>query len=389
MTLLVLEGVARLVWRWQASTPPVEEGRQYLRYDPVLGWSKIPGARALFRRREYTTEVRVNSQGLRDVERSYTPPANALRLLAVGDSFVEAYTVPFESSVTQALERELQRQQCAAEVVNGGTQAYSTDQEYLFYRDEGRRYGARVVLHFFYYNDVLFNARQTCYGRFKPVLDDVDGELRLRRTVKVAPVAAEGEATDGAVPASPVSQPRGSVLLQWVLGRLALSRPDTYAHLARWGLAAPPERRVAREELAVYAARATPEVEHAWEKTAAILAQMRRDVEAQGARYVLVYVPSRMEAHDDAWTLTQSVYGLSPGEWRREAVIERLRSYGSRSGYPVVDLTPALRASDRGWLGRPYFANDGHWTVQGHAVAARALAESLRGLGLLEACPLR
>jgi len=80
-------------------------------------------------------------------------------VLILGDSFAEGFSVSLEDTVSRALERELGTKGCAAEVVGGGTVGYSTDQEYLFYRDEGAAYGARVVVLLFYYNDILYNAR--------------------------------------------------------------------------------------------------------------------------------------------------------------------------------------------------------------------------------------
>ena len=49
--------------------------------------------------------------------------------------------------------------------MNGGTAGYSTDQEMLFYETEGHRYQPRVVVLFFYYNDVVYNDRQEFFGR--------------------------------------------------------------------------------------------------------------------------------------------------------------------------------------------------------------------------------
>ena len=49
-------------------------------------------------------------------------------------------------TVTARLEADLGARGCQAEVINGGTVGYSTDQEYLFFRDEGRKYAPDVVI---------------------------------------------------------------------------------------------------------------------------------------------------------------------------------------------------------------------------------------------------
>lgn len=52
----------------------------YQEHDELLGWRKRAGARARFDRREYDVEVRINSHGLRDVERAYERSEVARRL---------------------------------------------------------------------------------------------------------------------------------------------------------------------------------------------------------------------------------------------------------------------------------------------------------------------
>ena len=56
-------------------------------------------------------------------------------------------------------------------MINGGTVGYSTDQEYLFYRDEGRKYAPDVVLVFVYQNDIPYLAQDEYIGYPKPRLD--------------------------------------------------------------------------------------------------------------------------------------------------------------------------------------------------------------------------
>jgi hypothetical protein len=388
LAFLLAEGAARCLAS-AGSGKEAAEGQRYTAHDPLLGWSKIPGARVTYHRREYQVELAVNSHGLRDPERGHEPPRGTLRVLALGDSFLEGYTVPLEQTVTQVMEADLVRSGCRAEVINGGTLAYSTDQEYLFYTSEGRRYRPRLVLLFFYYNDILFNDRAAYFGRPKPVFDLGDGGLELRRqtvSARAAQRAAAAQAADEAAGQAEQeeSAPAGrSVLLDWVRRRLEYGAPRLYDGLARLGVYPPHVRRVPRPELRVYRHPLPDELERAWRTTGALLLALRREVEADGARLAVAYVPSRMEVHDDAWAATLRTY-TREGAWARDAVVARLRALGRDGGYAVVDLTPALRAADRGWRGRPYFETDGHWTALGHRVAAQSLAQAL---DLPAACP--
>lgn len=376
VVLLALEGALRVTARGGKEG---REGLGYTRYDPLLGWRKLPGARVLYRRREYTVALGINSRGLRDPERGYDAAPRVRRVLALGDSFVEGYTVPLDETVTQQLESGLRRGGRAADVINGATLAYSTDQEYLFYRSEGARYLPCVVLLFFYYNDVVFNAREDYFGRPKPVFDLSETELALRRFPvrrSRVPVPAETE---------PEPPPKSSALLDWVEQRLRRGAPGAYNRLAGVGLWQPIRRRPPRAELRVYARHVGREIEHAWDVTAALLARLAREVDRHGGRLLVVYVPSRMEVQDDSWAFTVAQYERAATGWERGRVAQRLASLGSSAGYPVLDLTPALRAADDGWRGRPYHVFDGHWTALGHHVAAREVQAFLERSGWLDA----
>ena len=151
----------------------------YTRYDPLLGWSHLAGASGTYRRREYTVEVKINSQGLRDRERSPKPLPGVFRLLALGDSFVEAYTVPQEQGVAPQLESALSLGGCPVEVVNGGVQGYSTDQQYLYWKSAGRSLQPNVVVLFLYHNDILANDMAHYWGTPKPLLVWRRGQLEL------------------------------------------------------------------------------------------------------------------------------------------------------------------------------------------------------------------
>ncbi len=138
LALLLLEGAARVLRAGRGPSTGTEFST-YTEYDPLLGWRKRPGSHVRFQRREYATDLVINSRGLRGPERPYERPAGTFRLLALGDSYVEGYAVQEPETVRGELESSLGRPGCPVEVLNGGTVGYSTDQELLFYRGEGRR----------------------------------------------------------------------------------------------------------------------------------------------------------------------------------------------------------------------------------------------------------
>jgi len=382
LTLLVLEAAVRVLRRGEGGGKEAGEILNYTGYDPILGWSKTPGARAVYRRREYTVEVAINRHGLRDPERGYDAPPGTARILALGDSFVEGYTVALPQTTTQVLEASLNGAGCPAEVINGGTAGYSNDQELLFYETEGHRYAPRVVVLFFYYNDVVYNDRQEFFGAPKPVFEMGAGRLCVHRLpVKEPSLPRTSE------PAAEEEERSGSALVDWVRERLWYGAPEAHDLLARVGLWRPMPRVPTRLELRVYERRRVEEVEDAWAKTAAILAATDREARSRGAHLLVVHVPSRLEIDDRTWRLSRRLYGWDEAGWDRGRVAQRLKAIGAQAGIPVLDLTEPLRRASKGWGGEPYFTYDGHWTVRGHRVAAGEVQRFLTDHRWLEDCP--
>ena len=381
--LTALEGVARLARRNRLPGKEAGTIALYTEHDPLLGWRKKPSARATFVRPEYTVEVVINSRGLRDRERDYEALPGTFRVLALGDSFIEAYSVPLEATATSVLEGLLAARGCPAEVINGGTAAYSTDQEYLFYRTEGVRYSPSVVVLFFYFNDVLFNGRDSYFGSPKPLFGVSNGDLTEPQTIPQPPPPPPRKATTA--PAAPAT-PEGSALLSWLQDRLETGAPGSYNALSRFGLWAPLRSLEPPTQLKVYKRRLPDEIEKGWVQTDAILGGLARDVRAKGARLMIAYIPSRMEVNDRDWELNRIRYTMDDDRWDRGLVQKRLREMSEKRGIPVLDLTPALRQAERGVFGGPYYNRDGHWNSLGNEIAAREVDRFLTERGWTRPC---
>ena len=379
VSLAVLETVARVAERSRGGGKERDEASRYVEHDPRLGWRKKPGTRVRYDRREYSTEVAINSLGLRDLERAYAAAPGTFRVLALGDSFVEGYTVDLDRTVTQVLEKTLRAPGCPVEVLNAGTAAYSTDQEYLFYLDEGARYRPQVVLVFAYYNDVLWNTAVNYFGSPKPLLLPVGDRLVLSNDPVPPPYRGPTPAL-----APPPPPPLRSAAFDWAKGRLARGAPRAFNALAGIGLWPRLGGDEPDDQMRVFKRRQQPAIEAAWQSTDAILRALSREAAAHGEHFAVVYVPSRMEVSDRDWELTRLAYDLDERAWDRGLVARRFAEIGAQAGFPVLDLTRDLRGA--GVLGEPYFVYDGHWNATGHRVAALAVARFLRERGWAPPC---
>jgi len=118
----------------------------------------------------------------------------------------------------------------------------------------------------------------------------------------------------------------------------------------------------------------------AWEVTEALLRAMRDEVRGIGARFLVVVVPSPITVHPerrvrDAYEKLLGVRDLLYPE-------RRLRAFGAKEGIEI--LTLAERLQRHAEVRRVYLhgfsvghLGSGHWNVEGHRLAAEAVAEYL------------
>ena len=368
---LVIEGAAR-AWvhaslaQARRQAPPLPLSR----YHEVLGWDKTPGAAQTVRRPEFEISLQFNSKGLRGPERDYAKPPGTRRALILGDSFAEGYYVDERYTVRAVLEDLLDREGCGRwEVINGGTIAYSTDQEYLFYKTEGHRYGAEAVVVLFYYNDLYYNASAAGPGgEPKPYFEVDAGALVPRNSPVPAPTKGLLNRQEPGVPAP---KPwHGSIALRLLSNRTVDASPRLHQLLARVGLVEPisPEP---PKEYWPFGRDHAREVNDMWERTRYILAALKADVEGHGGRLAVQYVPVRFEVNDGVWELSRRRYRMGR-RWDRDVVFERLRAVCEQLGISLVDPRAELRRQEA--TGAPaYYTRDVHWTASGNAVAAHAL----------------
>lgn len=380
LPLLLAEGVLRVLARNEPGGKEQVERNSYTEYDSVLGWRKKPGARVSYVRRDYRSEFTVNPKGLRGSDRPYEKPVGSLRVLALGDSFVEAFMVGEAETISAQLESQLKpRLPCPTEVVNGGTVGYSTDQEYLFYRDEGRRYAPDVVILFTYHNDFPFLIRDRYYAFPKP-----------RLNFEASPPRIENEPVPPYVPEPPIQaeaqEPfRGSHLLEFVKDRVERSSARTYNRIAALGVWEPLRTLPQNEEINLYRVPPFGHLNAVWSAYTWTVESLNRLAQSNQTRLVIAYIPSRMEVSDSDYEVTEARYGVDASNFSRTVVRDRVSEIAERLEIPFLDFTPALK--ERTSAFRPvYFPTDSHWNARGQAAAAEAAATFLTSRRLLT-CP--
>jgi lysophospholipase L1-like esterase len=297
--------------------PKKSQNSLYIAHDPFLGWKLRPGFSVTRRTEHYTSTETINSAGFRTPEVPFAKPEGVKRILVLGDSHSEGYTVNDDETWPVRLQHHLAAH-LRAEVVSLGIGGWSTDQELLSYIHHGRLYAPDLVLLQTAANDFEFNVLDRYWRGLKPRFRR-SGGLLLLEGVPVPDLRNVGFARHPFLRNSAIA-----MVLDASLSRFAVVRETEEA-----------DPREARRV------------------TALLVRDLAGLSRADGARLAMFHAtPDDTEADR---------------EFRRIAAEQDI---------PFLDILPAFG----GDLGRHRVTRDKHWNREGHEAVARHLAALLLDL---------
>jgi hypothetical protein len=371
---------------------------EFYTLDQSRGYALRPGAEGWYRK-EGEAHVRINSDGLRDREHSLTKPPDTIRIAVVGDSYPEALPVSLEQAFWWVMGRKVQ--ECEAspvkiEVLNFGVSGYGTAQELLTLREQVWKYSPDIVmLAVTTNNDITDNSRALKKTEEIPYFVYHDNHLTLDdsfRDSRVFRLRQSGISRFGrwlrdhsrVVQAITQGHHGFKILLSSWRARRSQRVQPTPAHIDENGEARQKSDLISRtEELGadnlVYLEPVNAVWNDAWRVTEELILEMRDEVNARGARFVVVTLsngpqvlpdPKLREAFMKRFGITDLFY---PDD--------RIKSLGAREGIPVITLAPELQEfAERNNVFLHGFGENignGHWNATGHRVAGELIAKKM------------
>lgn len=343
-----------------------------------------PNTEITWKTSEFEVVERFNSKGLRGPNYAISKKSDEYRILILGDSFSEGYTVKFQELFSEKMKKELNnRGKGLFEVINSGTGGYSTDQELLFFQSEGKKYNPSLTVLMFYDNDVFYNSQPLYWRGHKPLFKLENSKLVLTNV----PVPTPGTPKPNVLNSGKTEPPGKSPLQKikgWVdansyLYRLVNQKIRNIDFIStpalKIGLISRPG---VPEESGVYKRNYTPNIRKAWEITEALLLKTKEEVISNGGEFLVFYIPSRASIYSEEWKSTKRKYDISDTNWNIHQVGVELERINKRNNIDFINPTKLFMA-EKDLLEphekRLYFLQDGHWTVQGHRLTGKILSK--------------
>lgn len=377
-----------LVWEHAGLPPIVREP------DPETGWRLTPNQTAQHTSLDYQLVVRTNAEGLHDIAHTPGPDPGVFTIVVLGDSYMEAAHV----DLPQAFHRQL----AAAlgpgvRVVNLGVGGFGTVQAWRQFAVRGRVYEPDLVLLGFYAeNDVYNNSAELSKamwgeynGRYLSVpyvtRDDAGALAVVPPNYALALAGFQAQQAQFDARAYWWKNATDSALEQVYKQALGALRQRVHTpgedpnihlgvYLERFDPALYPDSTMDEDAYA----RAFAE---AWRDTEDVVAALRDDAAASGARLAVLTAPSKLQVNLGYQTAVALAYPTLDLDLDRPHAT--LAEICARHGIPLYDLLPAFRDAKAEGQVLNYQRGDSHWNPAGHHLAAARVAAWLREAGLV------
>jgi SGNH hydrolase-like domain, acetyltransferase AlgX len=345
------------------------------RFDPVYGGLPRPNlhTRTTYGGYEAVVVVRTDASGLRQDPTLPKPRPDAIRILALGDSFTFGDELEAPDSWPSQLERVLDRGRPGGSyvVINGGVSDFGTAQELLQYRRlSGQIRPNLVILAFFVGNDILDNL---CLE---------DGTLTPRNDSPCYVFRSNGLVLQ---PPKPIAEADAVA----VLGRLRVIQFLTFQarratvwnshflHAAAWlGIRIP----AIRHEGFVESWYDERYFDPGWHLTQRLLTTLGNEVKDKQARLLVLIIPDAMQVDPQ---LRQSRSLLGGDDRAMQAFLEDstrpqrlIMAFCRDQQLPWIDVLPQLEAEQRRGK-KLYFPINRHWTPLSDHIAAQLIAREI------------
>jgi hypothetical protein len=114
-----------------------------------------------------------------------------------------------------------------------------------------------------------------------------------------------------------------------------------------------------------------------WLMTERLLEKANSVAAGIGAKMAVFMIPLFIQVSDEGLAQFLQVQGLTREHINIDQPQQIMKRWGKEAGVPVIDLRPEFREWTKERGDTLFLENDGHWTTDGHRLAARIVSKQL------------
>jgi len=350
-TLLILEILLR-IFGHQGQYTVSQYPEKMFNYSTVTRLN--PNFEGNFPKSELKGHIKINSKGLRDVEKPYKKNGK-IRILGLGDSFVFGHGVEFEESFLTILEKKLQNKNDSIEIIKAGAPGIGPQTYYSILQEEGIKYNPDLVLvNIFVGNDI--------YDIRLPAVNNSND------TVKTQPEQKNKIVPQEKPKGTPVKNflRKNVHLYSFVVDRLK-SIPSIRHKLQEMNIAS---GMIGSYIIDILKKDYSDEYKAKWDEMFNTLSRMKEITD----NLVIVIIPTREQV--DPVRLEKALKQL---DYKKEDIDiyhpnNLIKDYCKENNILCIDLLPKFQQSTQQPL---YFEIDPHFNTEGHKLAAEIIYNEL------------
>jgi hypothetical protein len=354
-------------------------------FDRERGFSLRPNASGWWTR-EGKAFVKINSEGLRDVEHNKTKDSKSIRIAVLGDSFTEARPISLDKTFWKLTEKKLNR--CIPEsyknitVINFGVTEYSTAQELITLRNNVWEYEPDIILLAFYSgNDITDNSKKLSRKNYRPFFNYKNNNLELDNSFRETKSYKLLSSFKGQLVITLSSYSRVVQLLKEVYLNFSVKK-KYHTNIKNIDKSILEEYGAAYQQLYNPS---SPEWVEAWKLTEDIILMMNKEVKNKQKEFIVITLSNSRQVHPSKEYRHDFMKSLNINDLFYPD--NRIKNLGKKNNFLVFNLAKPMQSyaeknniflhgfenSVEEWKGK----GEGHWNSEGHFVASQIISDKI------------
>ena len=326
--------------------------------------------------REGKAFVKINSQGLRDIEHKKNKGANILRIAILGDSFAEARSIALEKTFWFLMQENLnlctKSNNAKVEVINFGVTEYSTAQEYLTLKHHVWDYDPDIVLlAFFSGNDISDNSKTLSNKNYRPFFIYENDDLILDNSFR---------------------ESKTYLLLKSKIGQMVVKLTDYFRivqflkeiYITQHFKTQNKNKKDSFDEPGISYNQIYNPVQKKWKEawiiTEEIIKLMNKEVKEKGSKFIAVTLSTPAQVHPSPDFRKNFIKKIENNDLFYPD--KRIKKLGEEEGFLVINLANKMKNyAEKNQIFLHGFNNNvmgqGHWNLAGHKIASQIISKKV------------